>query len=371
MQVYGSIIPGAATLARLLPNVAAAARRETAEARREVTLSREAKHRLKVIRWHEEHGSNVTRTANHFSHSRTSIQAWVKRYQWQGAAGLEEHSHRPQHCRQSTWTAAFERRVLKLREQFPRWGKDKLVVILRNEGWGRDEDKPTVIGKPDTRPSTSMVGRILKHLKDSGQLVEPLPERRRKRKGPPRPYAIRKPREYLARAPGDVVEVDTVDLRPLPGVILKHFTACDIVSRWDVLGVYTRATANTAALFLDDLEQRTPFPIKAIQVDGGSEFKAEFEAACQERGIQLFVLPPRSPKLNGCVERANRTHQEEFYEVYDLDWTVKGLRPDLLNWEVVYNTIRPHQSLGYLTPQQYITQWRSQRAGKEVVHSIP
>ena len=70
------------------------------------------------------------------------------------------------------------------------------------------------------------------------------------------------------------------------------------------------------------------------------------------------------------MERGNRTHREEFYEVYDLDWTVKGLRPDLLNWEVVYNTIRPHQSLGYLTPQEYATQWRSESAEREVVHSI-
>ena len=134
-----------------------------------------------------------------------------------------------------------------------------------------------------------------------------------------------------------------------------------------MLGVYTRATANTAAQFLDALTARTPFELKAIQVDGGSEFKAEFEAACQERNIRLFVLPPRSPKLNGCVERGNRTHREEFYEVYDLEWTVAGLRPSLLGWEGVYNTIRPHKSLGYLTPQEYITQWRLQRAGKEVV----
>ena len=161
-----------------------------------------------------------------------------------------------------------------------------------------------------------------------------------------------------------------MDLRPLPGVILKHFTARDVVSRWDILGVFSRATANTAAQFLDDIQVRSPYRVKAIQVDGGSEFKAEFELACQERGIPLFVLPPRSPKLNGCVERANRTHREEFYEVSDLDWTVAGLRPDLLNWEVVYNTIRPHKSLKYLTPQEYITQWRSARAGKEVVHSI-
>jgi hypothetical protein len=33
-----------------------------------------------------------------------------------------------------------------------------------------------------------------------------------------------------------------------------------------------------------------------------------------ERGLKLFVLPPRSPQLNGAVERAQRTHTEEFYE---------------------------------------------------------
>ena len=45
-------------------------------------------------------------------------------------------------------------------------------------------------------------------------------------------------------------------------------------------------------------------------MDGGSEFMAGFERACQEAGIRLFVLPPHSPKLNGHVERANRTHTE-------------------------------------------------------------
>jgi hypothetical protein len=44
---------------------------------------------------------------------------------------------------------------------------------------------------------------------------------------------------------------------------------------------------------------------------------AEFEAACQERAIALFVLPPRSPKLNGHVERTNGTARREFGELYD------------------------------------------------------
>jgi transposase InsO family protein len=155
--------------------------------------------------------------------------------------------------------------------------------------------------------------------------------------------------------------VDTLDLRPLPGVILKHFTARDTVSRWDVLEVATRASAATAGRFLDCLQRRSPFSIRAIQVDGGSEFQAEFERECQRRGILLFVLPPRSPKLNGHVERAHRTHREEFYEVADLEWTVAGIRPQLRAWERTYNTVRPHQALGYKTPWQVVCGHRQRR----------
>ncbi len=46
-----------------------------------------------------------------------------------------------------------------------------------------------------------------------------------------------------------------------------------------------------------------PFPVKAIQVDGGAEFEAIFDEECRRRGIKLFILPPRSPKLNSGVER--------------------------------------------------------------------
>ena len=169
--------------------------------------------------------------------------------------------------------------------------------------------------------STSMVGRILSYLKARGVLKEAprngISTRKRLWR---RPYAIRKPRGYPVMEPGDLVQVDTLDVRPLPGVILKQFTARDVVSRWDVVEVRTRATANTATDFLSTLQARMPFPVRAIQVDGGSEFQAGFEQACQERGLRLFILPPRSPKLNSAVERAQRTHTEEFYEVNDFPW---------------------------------------------------
>ena len=81
---------------------------------------------------------------------------------------------------------------------------------------------------------------------------------------------------------------------------------------------------------------------------------ADFEASCQKYVIRLFVLPPRSTKLNGHVERAQRTNTEEFYEPYDgeLDITTPNLA--LLRWEHIYDTIRPHHSLAQLTPVQYL-----------------
>ena len=111
--------------------------------------------------------------------------------------------------------------MLALRQQYPRWGKDKLVVLLRRGGM-------TV--------SPSMVGRILAHLKRRGMLVEPLPVRLKARRSRPvRPYAMRKPRKYQPQAPGDLVQVDTLELRPLPGVILKQFTARDAKRHIDVV----------------------------------------------------------------------------------------------------------------------------------------
>ena len=153
---------------------------------------------------------------------------------------------------------------------------------------------------------------------------------------------------------GTARDAEPSDIRPLPGQVWKQFTARDVVSRWDVVELGRRATAAAAAVVLDRLAERMPFPVRAISIDNGSEFMAEFETACAERGIRLFVLPPRSPKLHGAVERANRTHTEEFYEVTDAEPALAAFQVELRAWETVYNTIRPHQSLGYLTPAEYL-----------------
>jgi transposase len=150
MQVYGSILPGAARLAHLLPT-------ETARVRAEARLSPGAAHRLKIIRWHEAHGSKVSLTARHFGFSRSTLYIWLKRYRESGPRGLEEHSRRPHCFRQRTWTEVEVDMVGRLRRQHPRWGKDKLVVLLHARGF---------------QISVSRVGRILAYLKKSGHIRE-------------------------------------------------------------------------------------------------------------------------------------------------------------------------------------------------------
>jgi transposase InsO family protein len=296
--------------------------------------------RLAMLDWHRAHGANVSLTARRFGVSRPTVYRWLARFDRFRLTTLEDRSSAPRRRRRPTWTVAQLVAVRQLRERYPRWGKDKLVVLLRREG---------------VALSTSMVGRILGRLRRSGELREPGGRRISARKRPwRRPYAVRKPAAWTVARPGDLVQLDTLDVRPLPGLVLKQFTARDVVSRWDVVALERRATAGTAAALLDALAARMPFPVRALSVDNGSEFMAEFEAACAERGIALFVLPPRSPKLNGSVERANRTHTEEFYEVTDAEPDLASLAAALAAWEHTYNHVRPHQALGQRTPAEFL-----------------
>ncbi len=308
-------------------------------------MSRAARQRLRWMDHYRTQGRNAAFTCRYFGISRQTFYRWRRRYDPQELSSLEDRSHRPRRRRRPTWTAEQVQQVLRLRREYPSWGKDKLAVLLRREG---------------CRIATSTVGRILTHLKARGQLVEPLRNGVKARRRPrPRPHAVRKPKDYAVLQPGDLVQVDTLEVRPLPGVVWKHFTARDLVSRWDVIGVYSRATATTATSFLTQLRERMPFPVRAIQVDGGSEFQAQFEQACERWGLSLFVLPPRSPKLNGHVERAQRTHTEEFYELIPDSFQLPALNRHLRAWERIYNTVRPHQTLGYRTPLEFLTQNQS------------
>lgn len=318
MRVFGLNIPNSISAVRALE------------------LSREAKQRLRMIEWYKEHGSNASLTCRRYGISRDTFYRWRGRFECSGPGGLEDTSHRPKKVRSPTWSKELETAVLELRRLTPGWGKDKLTVLLRDQGW---------------LCSTSMVGRILRRLKESGRLVEaPGADPWLPRRPFLRAYGVRKPKEYVADRPGAIVQVDTAHVSLFPGFQFKHFTACDVFTRWQVLEAHGRATAHAAAGFLDTILERMPFPVEAIQVDGGSEFMAQFEDACRQHGIKLFVLPPRSPKLNGHVERAQRTHKEEFYYRLTSATTLTQVNSLLRKWEHVHNTFRPHQALGQITP---------------------
>jgi transposase InsO family protein len=313
------------------------------------SLSREARHRLRWMEFYLAHGRQVRLTCRHFGISSATFYRWWRRYDPRRPASLEDdrRTRRPRRVRQPMTPPEVVRLIRTLRERYPRWGKAKLVVLLRREGCA---------------VSASTIGRTLRRLRALGQLDEPAVVRatqRRGRRRRARPYAQRFPWGYVPRRPGDLVEIDTTSVTVSPKVRRIHFTARDVVSRKDVLAVANRPTSAAATRMLREAFARFGFPVRAIQIDGGSEFKATFESACAELGIKLFVLPPRSPRLNGHVERAHRTHQEEFYELTEIPEPLADHQALLQRWEDTYNNVRPHQALGYRTPNEYIADWQA------------
>lgn len=315
------------------------------------SLSREARQRLRWMDFYLAHGGHVRLTCRHFGISTATFYRWWRRYDPRRLESLEDdrRTRRPRRVRPPQTVAALVERIRALREERPRWGRAKLAVVLRREGW---------------RVSPSTVGRTLTRLRRVGQLQEPpvvraaLTRRGRRRKA--RRYAQRKPWDYRPQAPGDLVQIDTTSVPVRPGLQRVHFTARDVISRKDVLPVGSANRSTVAERMVREDFARFGFRVRAIQIDGGSEFRARFEAACQALGIRLFVLPPRSPRLNAHVERAHRTHQEEFYDLVELPDSLAEHVALLHQWEWVYNHVRPHQALGYRTPQEYLTQWQSQ-----------
>ncbi len=170
-------------------------------------LSREARKRLAWFDYYHAHGRNVALTCRYFGISRQAFYRWQRRYDPQDLSTLEDRSHRPQRRRHPTWIWEQAERVRRLREQYPRWGKDKLAVLLRRQGWA---------------VSVSMVGRILTSPRQRGVLTAPRMFRVKRRRGMAnRPWALRKPNDYALVKPGDLVQLDTMDLRPAPGVVLS------------------------------------------------------------------------------------------------------------------------------------------------------
>lgn len=166
----------------------------------------------------------------------------------------------------------------------------------------------------------------------------------------------RKPVTLYAKGyPGEEVQIDTTEPFGKKGIIL--ISAVDDCSRFGMADCYYHNSSQNAANFLLKMVREAPFPIKAVRVDNGSEFKKHFISTCKRLGIEIKRNPVRHPTSNGKVERLHRTIEEECF------WRVNAHKEDLnyarywlsryLAW---YNTKRRHGGYGMMgrTPQQRI-----------------
>ena len=297
------------------------------------------------IHWYEEHGRGVRLTARHFGHSPDTVSRWVRAFALRQMRGLEDRSRRPTQVRRPTTPLDQVRRIRELREQYPRWGREKLRVLLAREG---------ISVSPKT------IDRTIARLRARGELHEPPAVRtalRTRTRAAARP---RRPQDLVVDRPG-FLQLDSQEIR-FAGKAIFTFAAVDFFTRKRVVAAAGRLTSAAGALFLARVQERFPFPVRAVQCDGGHEFRGEFAAAAAAAGIAQYVNRPNYPQGNGRVERSFLTDDQEFHEVEELATTAEGLERQLAVWNQVYEQIRPHQALGYLTPNEFSAQWVAEQA---------
>lgn len=255
--------------------------------------------------------------------------------------GISPPSKRPKKVNKPRWGEAELQLVLTIRRENSTYGKEKIAFILK-----RDHGQTI---------SESTVGRIITHLKARGLITNSPSALRTKRKrnfqGHAKSWTFK---EYKTMVMGERVQIDHMTVTK-NGISFKHFQAWDRRSKFIDAAIYSNAKSSSAKRFLLDFVRQAPYKILSIQVDGGSEFMAEFEEACAELGVPLIVLPPSKPTYNGGVERGNRTFREEFYDRPNLlADSIGAMRYELNKAKEKYNTYRPHRVLKGLTPMEYI-----------------
>src|SRR3974390_3552150 len=132
-----------------------------------------------------------------------------------------------------------------------------------------------------------------------------------------------------------------------PGLYL--YTAVDDCTRYMVIGLYPRRTAAHTLDFLDRVFEETPFAIQRFQTDRGREFFAyKVQEYLMEVGIKFRPIKPRSPHLNGKVERAQKIVLDEFFSTAEI--SSGDLADQLQEWQHYYNWHRCHGAHNGKTP---------------------
>jgi transposase InsO family protein len=154
--------------------------------------------------------------------------------------------------------------------------------------------------------------------------------------------------------PGELVCLDTFYIGKLKGVgKVWQITACDTASSYAVARILPVNNASHAAGFLRGLAtafHKAGWPIQRVLTDNGSEFKADFDQACDELEVKHTRTKPRHAWTNGFVERLQGTILHEHWRIAfrrRYFTTRKQLQQSLQRFLTYYNDERPH--FGYRT----------------------
>jgi transposase InsO family protein len=278
-------------------------------------------------------GRTVTEVAERWGISRQSLYSWLGRYQASGLEGLAERSHRPRSCPHQI-PAAVEVRICELRRRHPDWGPRRLHHEL-----GRDGLQPL--------PSRSAIYRALvRH-----RLIEPATRRRRKVD-----Y-----RRWERDRPMELWQLDVMGgIWLTDGAELKAVTGIDDHSRFCVMaGLVQRANARSVCQVFAAALERYGIPDEVL-TDNGKVFTGRlgphpaevlFDRICRQHGITHLCTGVRCPTTTGKIERFHKTLRVELLTGRRFE-SLAEAQQVLDDWVTGYNTTRPHQALGMVTPAQ-------------------
>lgn len=305
-----------------------------------------AQFRLQVINYHNKYGTKMTEDA--YGVPKSTIYRWKK--------GLEKNEGKP--------TALIPKSTAPQK-------KREMIIDFRIVDWLRQERLKHPIGKTKLKPlldeyclalgikspSESLIGKILKRKnmvrRPNGRIYHnansKYPDRR----------PIYKTRVKRCPKPEELghLGVDTITEFNL-GMKRYIFNAVDIKLKFQFSYPYKRLNSKNAKDFFKKLEQVYPIQngIRIIQTDNGLEYLGDFDQYLKHRNIEHHFTYPRCPKINGHVERANRTLREEFINNHTnlLFTDMDDFKHELIEHLIWYNTKRVHHSLGNVTPIDYL-----------------
>jgi putative transposase len=283
---------------------------------------------------------SVKSTALHFGITRKTLHKWLKRFKEKGLAGLEEDSRAPMHVRKRLISLEQRIRLKSLRNKYPKYGKMKLVYLYSKQY--REQISSWKIQKiieegnlyPDKKKASKQRRKQVQARIHQRQRITKLVKEKKV--------------NFLWH-------VDTVILTLSGGGYRYLLTAIDEVSKMAFAKLYTTHSSRNSKDFLNRLVYLTDKKVVNLHHDNGSEFKLEFEEACRQLKVPQWYSRPHTPKDNAVLERFNRTIQEEFVEMTDIDpYFTDDFNQKLTDWLIEYNSIRPHKTLDYKTPLEYL-----------------